>query len=79
MLKEESAQVSDLVRFGGNLQWAGYGGLAQIPFRIVVKMAQFFHQGGHIHVIVVVKMAKPPAKQRKRENFRSQVSRFLTN
>jgi hypothetical protein len=47
--------VQDLQRF-----WQRR--FAQIPILSMVKLAQFIHQTWHIDIIVIVKMAKPPAK-----------------
>ena len=36
-----------------------YGGFAQVPVLTLVKLPQLRLEGGHVHILVVVKMAKP--------------------
>ncbi len=47
------------------LQGSIYAVLAQVPGLVSGKIRQFSQQPRHIHVLVVVEMAKPPEIQKK--------------
>ncbi len=46
------------------LQGSIYAVLAQVPGLVIGKLGQFSQQPRHIHVLVVVEMAKPPGIQK---------------
>ena len=46
-----------------NLERLVYGGFAQVPILVPVKRPQLVLQGNNIDVLIVVKMAEPPANR----------------
>ena len=49
-----------------NLQRLGDRRLAEVPILGVVELPQFFHQSRNVDVVVVIEVAKPPEKRRRR-------------
>ena len=42
-----------------DVQGLAYGGLAKVPVLPLVKLSQLRLQSGHVHVLVIVKVAEP--------------------